>query len=262
MNAFLAAFWAESLKARRSKITLLTTLGFLILPLAGGFFMLILKDPAAARSMGLISTKAQLTAGTADWPSFFSLITQGIAAAGAVLFSLITSWVFGREWSDHTAKELMALATPRWAIVTAKFALMAVWFLLVTLLVYIVGLAVGVAVNIPGWSSDLGWSSFWIVLVCTVLTFLLMPLVALFASSGRGFLPPMGWMMLTLAFANLVSVLGYGDWFPWAIPVLLSGMVKTHAEMVGVHSYVIVALVGLAGFAATFAWWRSADQTK
>jgi ABC-2 type transport system permease protein len=262
MNAFLAAFWAESLKARRSKITLLTTLGFLILPLAGGFFMIILKDPEAARSMGLISTKAQLTAGTADWPSFFSIISQGTAAGGVILFSLITSWVFGREWSDHTAKELMALATPRWTIVAAKFALMALWFLLITLLLYVVGLVVGVAVNIPGWSSDMAWSSFWIVLTSTLLTFMLMPYVALFASSGRGFLPPMGWTILALAFANLVSVLGWGDWFPWAIPVLLSGMVKTHAEMVGVHSYVIVALVGLAGFAATFAWWQSADQTR
>ncbi|MEW5721354.1 MAG: ABC transporter permease, partial [Chloroflexota bacterium] len=63
MNAFLAAFWAETLKARRSKISLLTTLGFLILPLAGGLFMIILKNPEQARAMGLISAKAQLTVG-------------------------------------------------------------------------------------------------------------------------------------------------------------------------------------------------------
>jgi ABC-2 type transport system permease protein len=98
---------------RRSKITVLTAIGFLILPLAGGLFMVILKDPEQARGWGLISTKAQITAGVADWPSFFSMISEGIAAGGAILFALITAWVFGRELSDHTAKELMALATPR-----------------------------------------------------------------------------------------------------------------------------------------------------
>jgi ABC-2 type transport system permease protein len=79
MNAFGSAFWAEALKARRSKITLLTAAGFLILPLASGLFMIILKNPEQARAMGLISTKAQLTAGVADWPSFWGILLQGIA---------------------------------------------------------------------------------------------------------------------------------------------------------------------------------------
>lgn len=262
MNPFLSAFWSESLKARRSKITLLTAAGFLLLPLAGGLFMVILKNPEQARAWGLISTKAQITAGVADWPSFFSIISQGIAAGGAILFSLITAWVFGREFSDHTAKDLMALATPRWVIVAAKFALTAVWALALTLMDFVVGLAVGAAVVIPGWSSDLGWACFWTVLASALLTFMLMPFVALFASSGRGYLPPMGWAILTLAFADLVSVLGWGDWFPWAIPVLVSGMVKAHAELVGLHSYVLVLLTCIVGLAATVAWWRSADQTR
>lgn len=262
MNAFVSALWAEALKARRSKITLLTSVGFLILPFAGGLFMIVLKNPEQARAMGLISTKAQLTAGVADWPSFFGMLAQGIAAGGAILFSLITAWVFGREFSDHTAKELMALPTPRWAIVGAKFVLIAFWIALLTLLVFAVGIGVGMAVDIPGWSLDLEWTSFRIVLVTSLLTLMLMPFVALFASSGRGYLPPLGWTILALVFADIVSLLGYGDWFPWAVPVLVSGMVTTHADQVGLHSYLVVLLAFFVGLAATLAWWRSADQTR
>jgi ABC-2 type transport system permease protein len=262
MNAFVSAFWAEALKARRSKITLLTGAGFLLLPFAGGLFMVILKNPEQARAMGLISTKAQLTAGVADWPSFFAMLSQGIAAGGAILFSLITAWVFGREFSDHTAKELLALPTPRWVIVGAKFVLIALWILALTLLIFVVGLGVGKAVDIPGWSLELEWTSFWTVLVTALLTFMLMPFVALFASSGRGYLPPLGWTILALAFADIVSLLGWGDWFPWAIPVLVSGMVKSHADLVGLHSYLVVLAACLVGLAATFSWWRSADQTR
>lgn len=262
MNAFVSAFWAEVLKARRSKVTLLTAAGFLILPFAGGLFMIILKDPEQARAMGLISTKARLAAGTADWQSFFEIITIGLAAAGAILTALFTAWVFGREFSDHTAKELLALPTPRWIIVAAKFALIGLWLLALTLLIFVVGLGVGTAVDIPGWSSALITTSFATVLITALLNLMLVPFVALFASSGRGYLPPMGWAILTLAVADLVSVLGWGDWFPWAVPVVVSGMVKVNAEQVGLHSYLVVLLAGVVGAVATFVWWRTADQTR
>jgi ABC-2 type transport system permease protein len=262
MNAFLAAFWAETLKARRSKVTLLTAAGFLILPFAGGLFMIILKNPEQARAMGLISTKAQLTAGTAEWQSFFEIITIGLAAAGAILTALFTAWVFGREFSDHTAKELLALPTPRWIIVAAKFALIAPWILALALLIFVVGLGIGTAVDIPGWSPELVTKSFAIVLVTALLNFMLMPFVALLASWGRGYLPPMGWAILTLAMADFVSVLGWGDRFPWAIPLLVSGMVKVNAGQVGLHSYLAVLLAFVVGAVATFAWWQSADQVR
>lgn len=262
MNAFFAAFWSETLKARRSKMSLLTAIAFLILPLFGGLFMIILKNPEQARAWGLISTKAQLTVGVADWSSFFLILSQGTAAMGAVIFSLITAWVFGREFSDHTAKELMALPTPRWVIVAAKFVLIAIWAMGLALVLFLFGLGIGTQVDIPGWSNELQWSSFWAVLVTALLTFMLMPLVALFASSGRGYLPPVGWTLLALAFANILSLLGWGDWFPWAIPVLVGGMVKAHADQVGLHSYLVVLFVFVVGIIATTLWWQRADQTK
>jgi ABC-2 type transport system permease protein len=261
MNAFLAAFWGEALKARRSRITLLTAAGFLLLPMAGGLFMLILKNPTQAQSWGLISAKAQLTVGVADWPSYFSMLMQGTAMGGAILFAMITSWVFGREFSDHTAKELLALPTPRAAIVSAKFALLGLWCLALTVLVVAVGLGVGWAVNIPGWSADLGWTSVQAMFSISFFTFLLSPFVALVASWGRGYLPPMGWAILSLIFADIAAVLGWGDWFPWSIPVMLSGMAKS-AGPAGLHSYVIITLAFGIGLVATLAWWQSADQVR
>jgi ABC-2 type transport system permease protein len=262
MNAFAAAFWAEALKARRSRISLFAAAAFLLLPFAGGLFMVILKNPEQARAMGLISTKAQLTAGVADWTAFFGMLAQGVAVGGAILFALITAWVFGREYSDHTAKEILALPTPRWIIVAAKFGLTAIWILGLVLLVFVVALGIGTAVDIPGWSRELVETTFWTVLVTAGLTFMLMPFVAFFASSGRGYLPPMGWTILILVFANIVSVLGWGDWFPWAVPLLVSKMVTTNADVVGTHSYLLVLLAFIGGLAATVAWWQSADQTR
>ncbi|UCH62801.1 MAG: ABC transporter permease [Fidelibacterota bacterium] len=263
MRAFLAAFWAEALKARRSKVSLFTAIGFLILPLVGGLFMIILKDPERARAMGLISVKAQLfTAGVADWPTYFDILLQGMAIGGTIVFALITAWVFGREFADHTVKELLAIPTPRGIIVGAKFVLIALWTLGLVLFIFVIGLGIGVAVDIPSWSPALGWTSFRFLMTTAFLTIMLMPFVALFASAGRGYLPPLGWAILTLVLAQIAGILGWGDWFPWSVPVLLSGMAGPRAEQVGMHSYIVVLLTSIAGIAATFAWWRSADQAR
>ena len=102
----------------------------------GGLFMIILKDPEAARSMGLISAKAQLLAGVADWPTFFGILAQAVAVGGAVVFAIVTAWVFGREFRDRTAKELLALPTSRESIVAAKFLVLAVWTLFLTVWIF------------------------------------------------------------------------------------------------------------------------------
>ncbi len=262
MNNFSSALWAETLKMYRSKVPLFTALGFSLMPLVGGLFMIILKNPDAAQSMGLITTKAQLLAGTADWPAFFGFLAQAVAAGGMVLFAIITIWVFGREFSDHTVKELLALPTSREAIVTAKFIIIPIWSMIVTLLVFSVGIVVGILVVIPGWSEQLLITSFLNILGSAALTIPLMSLVALLASAGRGYLPPFGWTIFTLAMANLAAILGWGDWFPWAVPALFSGAAGPRDELLGIHSYMVVILTSLIGLAATYWWWRNADQTR
>ena len=127
---------------------------------------------------------------------------------------------------------------------------------------YAVALAIGAGVSIPGWSSELARASIESLLLIALLLLLLMPLVAFFASAGRGYLPALGWALLTVILAQIVSVLGWGDWFPWAVPVLASGMVGPRAELLGLHSYLAALLVFVAGTAATFIWWRSADQAQ
>jgi len=244
---------------RRSKVPLFTTLGFSMIPLMGGLFMIILKDPEAARSMGLISMKAQIAAGTAEWSSLFNLLTQAIAVGGFILFGIVTSWVFGREFSDHTVKELLALPTSREAIVAAKFVVIIVWAVTTSLFVFGFGIVVGYLVNIPGWSMELLRAAFVNIIGSVVLTIMLLPFVALLAGIGRGYLSPIGWMILMVALAQTASFMGWGDWFPWAVPALFA---SSHKDQIGLHSYMVVIIASLIGFALTFNWWRNADQTR
>lgn len=66
---------------------------------------------------------------------------------------LVDVWVFGREYSDRTMKDLLALPTPRWAIIAAKFSVVVVWCAALAAMMYALGFAVGAAVDIPQWSQ-------------------------------------------------------------------------------------------------------------
>src|SRR5690242_1717085 len=174
MNSFFSALWSETLKARRSKVPWLAAIGFSLAPLMDGLFMFIMKDPGRARDMGLLSVKAQLTMTTAEWAIFFGVLTQAIAIGGVIVFSIVTAWIFGREFSDHTAKDLMALPTSREKIVTAKLVIISAWVVAVSIWIYLFGLFIGYLVDIPGWTTQLAWQSFLDVLATAAMTLLLM----------------------------------------------------------------------------------------
>ena len=262
MKHILAAFWAERLKARRSKVPWLAGAGFMILPLVSGLFMVILKDPVRAKDLGLISMKAQLTGGTADWQSFFGMLTMGTGIAGLIIFSLITTWIFGREFADQTLKELLALPTPRWAIVAAKLLLSLLMPLGMTIIAFVLALGIGVWVDIPGYSPELLRESSMTLFQIAALTVMLMPMVAFIASIGRGYLPPTGWTFLTLAFSQIATVMGWGEWFPWAVPSLLSEFSGTAHQPLSLDSFLVVLFTFLLGTVATLLWWQRADHAK
>jgi ABC-2 type transport system permease protein len=256
MNNVVQATWVELFKARRSKVPLLTGLGFLLAPLAGGFFMVVLKDPEFARRAGLISAKAQLVAGLADWPTYLELLAQATAIGGLILFSLVGSWVFGREYSDRTVKDLLALPTSRSAIVAAKSAVIAAWSAGLVVIIYLVGLGVGALVGLPGGSTQLILQGGVTIAITAGLTIASVTPIIFFASAGHGYLPPMGVAILAIFLAQIIAVAGWGEYFPWSIPALYS-----QGERLGTASYAIIILTGVAGIAATFIWWELADQT-
>ncbi len=249
----------ESKKFFRSRVPFITMLALLMIPFVGGLFMYILKDPDNARNMGIISAKAQL-AGSADWPSFFGLIAQAISIGGLMAFGFVTSWIFGREFSDRTIKDLLALPILREYIVAAKFIVVFFWCLLLSLIVFLLALAVGHLVDIPGYSAQLLIQGTLVFFVCSIMTLLLSAPVGFFATIGKGYLSPLGYVIFTMILAQIIATTGYGQYVPWSIPALASGMDGSGSLAVEPVSYLIVLLTSAAGLVATAGWWRCADQ--
>jgi len=261
MNQIIQVLRVEILKARRSKIPLITLLGFSFVPFVAGFFMIIIRDPEMARRMGIISAKAQIIAGDADWPTFLGVITQATAIGGVILFSFVSSWVFGREYSDRTISDLLALPTPRSWIVLAKFILVFLWSSMLIVIIYLIGLGVGTALHLPFGSYDVILQGSQTLAITAILTAALATPVALVACAGRGYLAPMGFSIFMVILAQIIAAVGWGEYFAWSIPALYAGMAGPAYAELGVVSFIILIITSLLGIFGTFAWWAFADQT-
>lgn len=260
MKKMITVVFVEAKKFFHSKVPLLTLSVLAIIPVMAGFFMFVLKDPNLAQNLGLISAKANLM-GTADWPSYFSLLAQAIAIGGMIVFGFVTAWIFGREYSDRTINDLLALPKSRSVIVIAKFIVAVLWCMVLSLFVLVFGLIVGKIVDIPLWSVDVMTQGISVFIVCSVLTSLLTPPVALFASIGRGYLSALGFMIFTLVLAQIIAFIGYGQYFPWAIPPLIAGITGDDGVLISYLSINIVLLTSVLGTVGTLLWWRYADHS-
>jgi ABC-type transport system involved in multi-copper enzyme maturation permease subunit len=260
MIGIQAAFLAEILKVRRSRMLGLSILAALFMAGMIGFLMFIAKNPDLAAKMGLMGTKSSIVKNV-DWPSYLGLLVEMISALGLLGFGFIASWVFGREYSDRTVKDLLALPLPRSSIVISKFLVVAIWSALLACLLLAFSLIVGVLIGLPGWSDGVAFQNIYAYAAAAFLTILLCTPVAFFASYGRGYLPPIGFILLTLIIGQFIVALSIGPYFPWAVPGLYGVAVNTGGAPPGVISYALLALTSLVGLALTFAWWSYADQS-
>jgi ABC-2 type transport system permease protein len=259
MNNLPDTIWIELRKAGRSRMPLFTTVGSLFMPLGIAFLIFVATHPEVTRKLGLVGAKANLMAyATTNWSTYLGLTAQMIAAGGFFLFCLILCWVFGREFVDGTLKDLLAVPVPRASILLAKFIVAAAWSAALSLVIFIASLAAGALIGLPGGSIAVLLQGAALVAGTTFLVIVVVLPFALFASVGRGYLLPIGVAILALIMANLLVVMGWGAYFPWAVP----GLFAQGTDALPPVSYDLAVLTGVAGMVASYVWWKYADQSR
>jgi len=152
---------------------------------------------------------------------------------------------------------LFALPIPRSIIVFAKFAALAVWCLLLAAVALVVTVGLGLIINPPGFSLPVLLKGSGMFAVVTFLNILLITPVAFFASFGKGYLSPLGFIIFTVLFGQLGEIIGIGAYCPWDMPAIYAGVAK---DAVSAAGYLLFILLVVFGAAATSLWWRYADQ--
>jgi ABC-2 type transport system permease protein len=259
---FVDVIVTEFRKLHRSKVTWATLLGFSIAPLAIALMMWIVREPDRAAQFGLLGTKADLAGLEATWPAYLSMLTLVVGIGGMLLLAFIVAYVFGREYAEGTAKNLLTLPVARHWFALAKFLVAGVWWLSLVAAIVAETLLIGWALALPGFSAGLIVGALRDVVLVTVAAYLLAPPVAWITMLGRGYLPPVAFALATLALGDVFSHTGWASWFPWSVVPLFIGTVGARQTTVAAGSLAVVLLTFAAGAVATIAQLRYSDNVQ
>ena len=262
MNGQLQALKAEWIKNKHSPILWVSFIAFSLAPVMGGVFMLMMKDPQVMANPGSLNTKIKMMEFSANWDAYLGILTQAVGVGGILIFGFVASWIFGREYSDGTAKDLLALPVSRTRIINAKFIIYFAWCLALVVSNLLIGFLLGTLLQIPGPAHAAFTAHINTYFITTLLTLALGTPIAFFAIWGKGYLAPLGFVALTLVFAQVIAAAGYGNYFPWSVPGIFSGSAGKYKDQLNLLSYAVLFLAGIAGYILTIQYWKYADQTE
>jgi ABC-2 type transport system permease protein len=240
----------ELTKLRRSKVTWVSLAVYAVIVVIAGAFLWMVKNPEVARSIGLVGQKAQFAFGgqPVDWSSFMSYISVMGGVGGLIMCSVIVSYVFGREYVEGTAKNMLCLPTPRSYFVFAKIIVSALWFLLLNLWMIAVSYAVGTILGLGGLTSAIFLTATGQLLRLALMSLCCSLLVAWIAVESRGYFAPLGFSIGTMALASVFGRTGWAPWVPWSIVGLASGVAGPDTGL-SAGSYLVIIFTFLLGTA-------------
>ncbi|MBR4447168.1 ABC transporter permease [Methanobrevibacter sp.] len=231
----------EFLKLKRSNIFLLSLIGAILPPL----LMFI-----AVSAFGEGSTFAVL----------FSNVNMYMSAIFAVLlFAIMISYLFGREYNEHTLKTMLTIPVSRGKFLISKYIMFLVWIVILTVVTTLSTAIFGFAAGLEGFSLKLFIDSFTQLLFANGLLFLTFSpfvFVSLFVTN-------MVLAMVGGAGLTLLNLLIYGQnwapYVPWVCPYLIaSGEIADYSASITV-SYGIILLTFVIGLIISYLYFTKTD---
>ncbi|WP_407423209.1 ABC transporter permease [Methanobrevibacter sp.] len=231
----------EFLKLKRSKIFLLSLLGAILPPL----LMFI-----AVTSFDEGQT----------FEALFTNVNMYMSAMFAVLiFAIIISYLFGREYNEHTLKIMLTIPVSREKFLASKYLMFLVWIVILTVVTSISTLVFGFAAGLDGFSLRIFADGFTQLLYANILLFLsFSPFV--FVSL---FITNMVPAMVGGAGLALVNLMVYGqNWapfVPWVCPYLIaSDKIAEYSTSITV-SYGVILATFVIGLAISYIYFTKTD---
>ena len=231
----------EFLKLKRSNIFLLSLMGAILPP----FLMFI-----AVFAFDEGNTFELL----------FNNVNMYMSALFAVLlFAIMISYLFGREYNEHTLKTMLTIPVSRGNFLLSKYVMFLVWILILTVVTSLSTLVFGFIAGLEGFSLKLFIDSFIQLLFANVLLFLTFSPFVFLSLVITNMVPA----MVGGAGLTLVNMLIYGQtwapYVPWVCPYLIaSGEIAGYSASISL-SYGIILATFVIGLIISYIYFTKTD---
>ena len=231
----------EFLKLKRSNIFLLSIMGAILPPL-----------------LMFIATFAFDE--TQTFEMLFSSVNMYMSALFAILlFAIMISYLFGREYNEHTLKTMLTIPVSRGKFLMSKYIMFLAWILILTVVTSMSTMVFGFVEGLDGFSIKIVIDSFLELLFANVLLFLTFSPFVFVSLIITNMVPA----MVGGAGLTLVNMLIYGQtwapYVPWVCPYLIaSGEIAEYSASVTV-SYGIILATFVIGLVISYIYFTRTD---
>lgn len=197
---------------------------------------------------------------TQSFDALFSTVNMYMSALFAILlFSIIISYLFGREYNEHTLKTMLTVPISRGKFLISKYVMFLIWILILTVVTSLSTLAFGFAAGLSGFSLQLFINSFAELLFANILLFLTFSPFVFISLFITNMVPAMvGGASLTLV-SLLVNGQSWAPYVPWACPYLISsGEIADYGVSLMIP-YGVILVTFIIGLAISYVYFTKKD---
>ena len=233
----------EFLKLKRSNIFLLSLIGAILPPLLM-FIAVFAFDEGHTFEL------------------LFSNVNMYMSALFAILlYAIMISYLFGREYNEHTLKTMLTIPVSRGKFLLSKYVMFLVWILILTVVTSLSTMVLGFVAGLDGFSLKLFIDSFAQLLFANVLLFLTFSPFVFISLFITNMVPA----MVGGAGLALVNMMIYGQtwapYVPWVCPYLIaSGEIAEYSGSVTL-SYAVILATFAIGLVISYIYFTKTDVT-
>ena len=231
----------EFLKLKRSNIFLLSIIGAILPPLLM-FIAVFAFDEGHTFEL------------------LFSNVNMYMSALFAILlYAIMISYLFGREYNEHTLKTMLTIPVSRGKFLLSKYVMFLVWILILTVVTSLSTMVLGFVAGLDGFSLKLFIDSFAQLLFANVLLFLTFSPFVFISLFITNMVPA----MVGGAGLALVNMLIYGQtwapYVPWVCPYLIaSGEIAEYSSSITL-SYAVILVTFAIGLVISYIYFTKTD---
>ena len=197
---------------------------------------------------------------TQSFDALFSTVNMYMSALFAILlFSIIISYLFGREYNEHTLKTMLTVPISRGKFLVSKYLMFMIWILILSVVTSISTLAFGFLAGLSGFTLGLFINSFIELLFANLLLFLTFSPFVFISLFITNMVPAMvGGATLTLV-NLLVHGQSWAPYVPWACPYLISSGEIADYGVSLMTPYAVILATFIVGIAISYIYFTKKD---
>ncbi|WP_152658001.1 ABC transporter permease [Oceanobacillus sp. CFH 90083] len=189
---------------------------------------------------------------------FYNVNLYTVLIIGVPLYGVVTTYLFNREYTENTLKNLLTIPVSRLSFIISKALMLFMWIMMLSIIAWGLTLFLGLLTQFDGLNSSLLLDSLKQFSTGGILLFILSSPIILVTLVMKNYVPTIIFTVVITLINVMAGNSEHRGLFPWAA----AGDISNHTlppTYPPEYSYIIIAATALIGFITMIVYFKKAD---